>query len=254
MRSLAILFFLFTVSGSANLLFAQSNGLELSYSFLEATRAGKSTQQIESKLAGLDEGKLAKELNNDTKRKAFWMNVYNGTVQARLTKKPSLFDDRDKFFKTDIITVAGKELSLDDIEHGIIRSSSIKLSMGQASNPFAGGFEKKMRVEEVDPRIHFALNCGAISCPPVAIYKADKLDQQMDKSTSLFLKKNVEYNQAKNEVIVSTLMSWFRGDFGNKPGIIKFLKKYELIPKNSNPSIEFGDYDWTLSTGNYIDL
>lgn len=53
--------------------------------------------------------------------------------------------------------------------------------------------------------------------------------------------------------MTSPLFSWFRGDFGGKRGIQKFLQKYDAIPAGKY-DVGYKSYDWTLLTGNYIDL
>jgi hypothetical protein len=73
---------------------------------------------------------LELQLDTEAKAKAFWLNIYNTFVQYRLKNNPDLFRDRDAFFKNPAITIAGQKLSLDDIEHGIIRRSTNKYSFG----------------------------------------------------------------------------------------------------------------------------
>jgi len=183
------------------------------------------------------------------------VNIYNGYVQALLVDNPDLFIKRGDFFKAKQITIAQQLISLDKIEHGIIRGSRNKLTLGLTKKIFVSQFEKKLRVKKRDGRVHFALNCGAISCPPIAIYEANKIDQQFDASSRRFLKETTTYNEANDEAEVVALFSWFRFDFGGKKGIVnKYLKKYDIIPQDAKPSLSYGKYDWTLSTGNYIDL
>jgi len=46
-------------------------------------------------------------------------------------------------------------------------------------------------------------------------------------------------------------MSWFRHDFGGKKNMLVILKKYNVIPQNSNPAIRFEKYDWSLFLNNF---
>jgi predicted acetyltransferase len=207
-----------------------------------------------NQLAGIPENKLKDHLNTENKAKAFWINIYNTYVQFLLTANPELFDDRNSFFKDELITLAGKKLSLDDIEHGIIRRSKNKYSMGYIGKISVSEFEKKFRLEKVDYRIHFALNCGAKSCPPVALYKAEKLDDQLNKSTSLYLKAVAKYDAKENEVSAPALFSWFKADFGGEAGVVKMMKDFDIVPKDKDPDVEYLDYDWTLFLSNFIDL
>ncbi len=229
--------------------------LQLSIELIEAARYQRAVEDIETKLAEISLDDLVHQLDNDDKRKAFWMNVYNAQVQLVLTKSPQLFDNRGDFFSTPRITIAGEKLSFDNIEHGIIRGSRAKLALGLLPKLFVSKYEKKLSVRQRDGRIHFALNCGAKSCPPVATYNASRIDEQLDKSSKAYLNETSTYKAEENKVYVTALFSWFRGDFGGLKGAKNnFLKKYKVIPEDSNPSLSFKDYDWTLYLGNYIDL
>ncbi len=137
------------------------------------------------------------------------------------------------------------------IEHGIIRSSQVKISMGYIGKLFPSKYEKQFRLEKVDPRIHFALNCGAKSCPAVAYYTADRVDDELERAVRGYLKSECEVKDG--EVAVPMLFSWFRGDFGGKKGIKEFLIKYDIID-NTDYKISFIEYDWTLQLGQYTDL
>jgi hypothetical protein len=228
--------------------------IQLSQELVRAVKNDTDRSGIIERLANIPMQQLAEALDTDAEKKAFFINVYNGFVQHILMKNPEKFDDRDKFFTTDQINIAGQELSLDDIEHGIIRGSKVKWSLGLIQDPFADDIEKNFRVEETDPRIHFALNCGAKSCPYVAIYGAEKLDQQLDIISRQFLERTTEYKADEDKVYVTTLISWFRGDFGGLDGAKEMLKNYDIIPKSADPELEFKDYDWTLELGNFTTL
>lgn len=231
-----------------------SDFVELSIQLLNSVRHDKPHKKLREKLATASEEELINDLHNDRLKKAFWLNVYNAYVQLILKENPELFENRGEFFGKKRITVAGNNLSLDDIEHGMIRGSKIKLSLGLMKDPFVGKFERKLRVEKTDGRIHFALNCGAKSCPYVAVYEPGKIDAQLDKTSRQFLSKSSTYKPDEGKVYVTPLFSWFRGDFGGKKGIKSYLKTYDIIPEDAGPGLEFTDYDWTLELGNYKDL
>jgi hypothetical protein len=116
------------------------------------------------------------------------------------------------------------------------------------------GFEEKFRLNELDYRIHFALNCGAKSCPPIALYKADRLDEQLRQVTAKYLNTFARYDVKKDEAFAPSLCLWYKADFGGEDGVIKLLKDHSLIPRNKNPDVHYLEYDWTLSLSNYIDL
>jgi len=223
----------------------------LSVELLKAVKAGRPTEEIQDKLNQATVDDLAAELDTDAEKKAFWMNIYNSYIIILLRDNPGLFDDRSDFFSSDWVPIAGHKISFDDIEHGYIRRSKVKLGLGLIGNPFPGELEKKFRVDKVDPRIHFALNCGAKSCPPVRVYHAAKIDEQLDKAAAQYLEKTTQIKEEGEKVIVTVLMSWFRGDFDGKEGSIEMLKRYDVIPEGADPSIDYSDYDWTLDLTNF---
>ena len=229
----------------------QTDALQLSKDFLNALKDGKDASKYVIEIQQLDSSGLAAELNNDDKKTAFWLNIYNGFVQYLLKNNADLYKERNNFFSDELFTIAGEELSLDDIEHGFLRHSKIKVSLGLLEDPFPGGFEKQFRVSEVDWRIHFALNCGAKSCPPIALYEADQIKQQLRTAAIVYLEQNVEYIKEDNKVVVPRVMDWFRADFGGKKGVVEILKDYFIIPRNVNPTVSYKDYNWKLSLNNY---
>ena len=147
--------------------------------------------------------------------------------------------------------MAGKTFSLDDIEHGILRRSKIKWSLGYLNKLFPGATQKALRVNNLDSRIHFALNCGAKSCPPIAFYDADKINDQLDLATRAYLSSEANYNAGKNTLQLPAIMGWFRHDFKGKRNMLLLAKKFDIIPENAKPSIAFAKYDWSLFLNNY---
>jgi len=226
--------------------------VQLSMDLLKTIKMEKDASSILNKLARLNLDKLANSLNTKQKKLAFWMNVYNGLVQKELTATPSLFEDRDSFYKGKRHTIANTEMSYDDIEHGIMRNSRIKLSLGHLKNIFAPSWEKVLRNEDIDGRIHFAINCGAKDCPPIAIFNDVEFESQIDEINKRYLTNHTSLDGKK--ITTSPLFSWFRADFGGKSGIKDFLINYDIVPSADNYTLEFTSYDWTLDTGNYIEL
>ena len=228
--------------------------LELSYTFLEKLQANQNADQIADAYANLDLDSLAYYIDTENKKKTFWINTYNAFVQHILTKDPALFDDRGAFFGAKQVNIAGIKMSFDDIEHGIIRSSRWKLSLGYLRDPFVPKFIKMLRTKKPDGRVHFALNCGAKSCPPIAIFHENKIQTELDKISKQYLTITTKID-GKN-ITVTPLMSWFRADFGGKKGAKKnFLIKYGIVDAGMKKiNLIFGAYDWTLSLGNYTTL
>jgi hypothetical protein len=228
--------------------------VDLTIEMLQATKNNASIENLYERLSAININSLEQQLSTDDAKITFWVNLYNATVQYYLTKDPSLFDDRGNFFSTKRVNISGHIMSLDDIEHGMIRKSKIKLSLGLMGKLRVSAFEKKLRVKKIDHRIHFALNCGAKSCPPVAIYYVDRLRAQLELSSKKYLSNTSIYDTNTNTAKVTKLFLWFRGDFGSKKDIKKILLNYGIIPSTKGVDIDYLDYDWTLLTGNYTEL
>ncbi len=226
----------------------------ISVVFLERIKQHKDTRDIQDQLANTTIKELDESLDSNNKRLAFWVNIYNGYIQLILREQPELYDDRGTFFKKDQIKIAGETISFAKIEHGIIRKSQWEYGLGMIRKWFPNKFERKLRVEKRDYRIHFALNCGAVDCPPIAIYEWERLDDQFKKGSSLYLKRTTDFSEEKKEVAITSLFSWFRGDFGGKRGIRNILKKENLIPTTKDINLTYKNYDWTLDLDNFIDL
>lgn len=231
----------------------ERDALGLARGLLRRVRHGEPTHEFEAALRDLPRADLAAALADADARLAFWINVYNAHVQLLLAASPEQFRNRRAFFSAPVVAVAGADLSLDDVEHGLLRRSHPKWGLGYVPNPFAGGFERRFRVAERDPRVHFALNCGAASCPPVAAYRAGDLDDQLDAATAAYLEREVAYDAADGVVRVPRLLLWYRGDFGGRQGILELLWRHDLIPRDATPRLTYGTYDWSLSPGQYAD-
>lgn len=157
---------------------------------------------------------------------AFYINAYNAWIlHLFLQDHPKSNTNaikRNAFFGRDLISVAGEKMSFNRLEHEIIRPT----------------FN--------EPRVHFALNCASVSCPPLLdeVYSGDKLDAQLTAQTKAFVNDNplgvkVEGKTAK----VSELFRWFSEDFDN--GDIKgFINKYRDEPLGDNIKITYQNYDW----------
>ena len=218
----------------------------LAEEFLLAIRYDEPTASYVDELARLDSGALAAALDSDRKRLAFWINLYNAATQRALADDRSQYESRRTFFTKPLLTVAGRELSLDDIEHKILRRSYSKWTLGYLRTPRRGDFFDQHELTERDPRIHFAVNCGAESCPPIAVYTAAEIDRQLDWATEGYLDTYVEYDPEKGRALVPRLLLWYRGDFGRKRDIVDFLVRYEQLPPGAKPRLSYRDWDWSL--------
>lgn len=225
---------------------------ELSEEILLTLKNNQDATPLIDQLAAYDPKDLAAALDTRNKKLAFWVNTYNGMVQYLLTRNPALFDSRESFFGTAAFTVAGKTLSPNEMEHGIIRGGENRLGLGFIPQFFPNKFERTFRIEGGDSRVHFALNCGAADCPPVAIYRPETFDGQVTTRIKSYLQEHSEIKMEGGEETIYTtpLFSWFRGDFRDHGGINSFLIEYEIIDKDQEDiDRKYTSYDWTLKTG-----
>lgn len=225
---------------------------DLSVQFVSHLKNGESVDHIMKKLALTSADQIENQLDSDAKKISFWLNVYNGFILKILTDEPQLYDNRRDFFKTKFISIGGQVLAFSDIEHGILRRSQHELFLGYLRRLFPPKYQRKWKPSKLDYRIHFALNCGAKSCPPVYIYNHESLDEDLNRMEATYIKKVSSYDESTNTVTTTPLTSWFRGDFKGKRGTKKLLHKHGIVPR-TKVKLKYGDYDWTLDIDNFIE-
>ena len=226
----------------------------LAEAVLVAFKTGDDPDPFLSRLAALDDSDLAAVRTDRATALAFWCNLYNAGTQHLLDTRARLYESHLRslrFFSVPAVTVAGQQLGLDAIEHGVLRGRS-KYGLGYLPRLFPSTFEMRYRLAEVDPRIHFALNCGAASCPAIRAYTPDAVDAQLDLATETYLDATVAYDPAENTLSVPPLLRWYRGDFGGNTGIRAFLDRYGALP-DGDPTIRYRSWDWTLTAGKFTD-
>ena len=233
--------------------FTASNNVlvKLSQDFMYAAKTNEDASDYIRQLKELNYTDLVNNLKGDDDKKAFWINLYNAYTNYSLHKNPDQYKSRNKFFKNKNVEIAGKIFSLDKIEHGILRKSKIKWSLGYLNKLFPGKTEKQLRVRKLDYRIHFALNCGAKSCPPIAFYNPENLNAQLDLATNTYLSSEAVYNKETNTLQLPALISWFRRDFGGKKKVVNLLKQKGILDASVHPIIKFKKYDWSLFLNNF---
>ena len=228
----------------------EADPLGLAVDYLLATRSAdeRTASRLEQQMAALDGEQLAASLSDDASRMAFWIDVYNAAVirQAHYDFRTVLA--RQRFFRRPVVTVAGQPLSLDAIEHGILRRSRWKLGLGFVTNPLPSRFERAHRVHRVDARIHFALNCAATSCPPIAAYRVERVDEQLEVAARSYLAAHVD--QGVGSITVPRILLWFIGDFGGPSGVRALLRKHGL--EGAAARLRFADYDWTPASSRWM--
>jgi hypothetical protein len=211
-------------------------------------KMGKGTSSIQLQLEALELDLLQKSLTSDDKKKAFWINIYNAYYQIlRVDKKIATTD----IYKQKLFSIAGKLLSLDDVEHGVLRRYRYKYSLGLFPNLLASKFIKRHAVDKLDYRIHFALNCGAKSCPPIAFYNSEKINAQLDMATQAFLEGESEFNDESKVVSTTALFKWYYADFGWRHGIKRIFLE-QLNKDISDYKINYKDYSWEEDLAKFV--
>jgi len=183
---------------------------------------------------------------------AFLINAYNAwTVELILQAYPELESIKElgSFFNPPwskaFFTLFAQKHSLNDIEHEMIRGSD----------------------RYNDPRIHFAVNCASIGCPALRkeAYTGDKLNEQLNQQTQLFLADASRNRLNKDIIEVSSIFKWYREDFEHgwfgihslEDLFVKHAKQLHLTEKDvqelksGDIDIEFLDYDWSLNDVRY---
>eukprot|EP00916_Digyalum_oweni_P016797 GHVL01027517.1.p1 GENE.GHVL01027517.1~~GHVL01027517.1.p1 ORF type:complete len:421 (-),score=58.11 GHVL01027517.1:1065-2327(-) len=184
-------------------------------------------------------------------RRAFFINVYNTMTFHGITTfgSPSSLIKRYQFFKSGKVSwlIAGHVLTNDDVENGILRNG----------NQFFKKCDERAKLKcSLDPRIHFALNCGARSCPPVGVFSAERLNEELDLATSAFLGDDNNLQVMESSVKLSKILKWYETDFtegGNQSKLIDWLidhapkeksDKLRELKKQGKFHISYHEYDW----------
>jgi hypothetical protein len=176
---------------------------------------------------------------------AHWINVYNVNTVATIVESYPTKSIRDlstdpiirlNVFKKDRVPVGNAKLSLDAVENQKIRE----------------GFH--------DPRIHFAINCAAKSCPPIRTeaFTGEKLDAQLDEQARMFLNgpHGARFKRDGDTLVITTtkIMDWFSDDFekwgGGKAAFVRryvAADKQRLFDGAKEIEFEYDDYDWDLN-------
>jgi hypothetical protein len=195
------------------------------------------------------------ELGAGARAIAFWLNIYNAMIidaiihfnlQKSMLRTPGIF--RKAAYKID-----GMRFSADDIENGILRRNQPNPVL--PLRPFPPDDPRRaFMVQRLDPRIHFALVCGAMSCPPIAYYKPDNLDAQLEMATANFINSEGVYWEPEQKTLwLSKIFKWYELDFGGIDGVLDLIRRHsrnEIIsqlPPQTTFAIRFLPYDWSIN-------
>ncbi|HRX00247.1 MAG TPA: DUF547 domain-containing protein [Cyclobacteriaceae bacterium] len=167
-------------------------------------------------------------------RKAYWINAYNAfTIKLIVDNYPvkSIKDLGGWIYKVNtawdirFIKIGTETLDLNNIEH------------------------EKLRREFDDPRIHFAIVCASKSCPKLMneAYVAEKLEEQLDQAGRSFLNDPSRNKISRNNVELSSIFKWYKGDFTKKTTLIEFVNRFTTQKISRDAAIGYLDYDWSLN-------
>jgi hypothetical protein len=168
---------------------------------------------------------------------AFYANAYNAwTIKLILSRYPEIQSIKElgSLFKSPwkkkIARIDGDLLTLDQIEHDILR--------------------KRFK----DARVHFAVNCASKSCPPLQgePFSGDRLDQQLNHAARAFIN-DARFNRLEGDTLwVSKIFDWFAQDFNND--VIGYFIQFadppladQLVKNKARIRVRYLDYDWTLN-------
>jgi Protein of unknown function, DUF547 len=167
-----------------------------------------------------------------------WANLYNAlTIQVVLSRFPvrSIRDIRSSPlalgpWKDKRITVQGQRLSLDDIEHNILR--------------------KQWR----DARVHYSVNCASVGCPNLQRrgWRSESLDSDLNAAARAYVNspRGARITGA-GQVRVSSIYQWFKADFDNNDaGVLAHLRQFAapaLAGQLAGARIVGNDYDWSIN-------
>lgn len=224
------------------------NGLASAFDY-RAARQDPATRDL---LADQDKRLAAfntKTLTGKADSTAFWINAYNYFMISHIVREPSddelvssvkdfgPFYNPYRVFRQEMFTIGGKLYSLDKIEKGTLLGSEFT------------------RKGWKDARIHFAVNCASVGCPPLRqqLYTAENLDDMLNDNTFRALATPLHLRLTDRTLYLTQLFDWYEDDFVSAAGSVKrFVLKY--APKNlqdqiqAASSIDFIDYDWQLNT------
>lgn len=202
---------------------------------------------------------LEPENFSEDKRKALFLNIYNClTIHAMVHQSASgsIPESPMKvpgFWKIHAYNIGGCVYNLDEIEHGVLRANK---GHPNAGKPEFQESDPRLRVSltELDPRIHFALNCGAKSCPPIRVYTEERIEQQLQTAAQSFLDQEVLFKELEDksfDVELSKLLLWYQADFGPSPAdLLHWVARHrsdkiaveQVI--SAGFSLKFQQYDW----------
>ena len=233
---------------------------KVNYTKLKTSEAYQDYRRLTASLPAFDLAKLASR----EQKLAFWLNLYNALVIDGIIHygiRESV-NELPGFFRRTAYQIGDYRFCLDDIEHGILRANAGHLFIPGAQFGINDP-RRALVLDKVDFRVHFALVCGAASCPPIGFYDPQKIDTQLDLATRNFVEQTIEVEPDRKIVKLSKLLQWYGEDFGagrwmklgldNRRQLLNALKPYMAdgvihdISESRKLRVRFKPYDWSLN-------
>jgi hypothetical protein len=188
-------------------------------------------------------------------RLAFWLNVYNaldrhaivvGDLHGSLVSKVGLFSKAR-------YRIGAHTFSLNEIEHGLLRANR-RPPLSLFRTLASADARRAWALSELDPRVHFALNCGARSCPAVRPYEPPSVDAALDVATREYFSHECDVDERRSALTLPFLLRLYRADFGDDRAMVAFAQRYVSDEirrwiERVGPSrvrVRFARYDWTI--------
>ncbi|WP_419212715.1 DUF547 domain-containing protein [Maribacter sp. X9] len=167
-------------------------------------------------------------MNTPDEYQAFWINTYNLLVIKGVVDNYPLHSplDVDGFFDKKQYEVGGKSITLNGIENNLLRAKFPN-----------------------EPRFHFVLVCAGLGCPPIIneAYRSKTLENQLERQTEKALNDPNFIRVEGENVKISQIFEWYKGDFEKGGGIVEFINKFRRSKLPRGAQIGYYPYDWTLN-------
>ena len=183
------------------------------------------TTALDNYISSLEENPPAKYWSKNDSL-SYFINAYNAVTVKLILDNYPLKSIRKLVtpWRFKRINLDGKKVSLNHIEHNILRK------MGE-------------------PRIHFAINCASASCPKLLnkAFYSHTIEKQLEAVTKDFINDKKRNLIGEKEMSVSRIFQWFAGDFGTKKERHAFIRRYAQESVAKNAKLRFLNYDWSLN-------
>ncbi|MFB6072504.1 MAG: DUF547 domain-containing protein [Halobacterium sp.] len=190
---------------------------------LHAVHHDHPTDGLFDSLARLEESVLAELQADQRAAKAFWLNVHGALVAG----------------DADARRIAGTRLDADAVRHGVLRGGKWRYGFGYLPDPFRGRFVRRHALDDLDPRVHFAV-LAARHAPRIAgTYTGIDVDAELADVTARYLDGTVEYHPAVGVARIPGVFFWHRGDFDGRAGVREFLVRHGAIPPDAHPRFSY---------------